>query len=65
MKADNETSALEDWFAAQGHSVKEPSFTDLRQRLKNAYIELRFGLMYFAFPWRWRGFSSKNTICFT
>ena len=37
-------------FQAQGHSVRDENIT-MRQRLKNAYIELRWGFMYNNFPW--------------
>jgi len=49
---DGETTELEDWFIAQGH-VKTPT---LSQMLKNAWIELKFGLDYYDFPWNWRAF---------
>ena len=54
IRADNESSAVEDWFKAQGHSVNEPNI-GIRQRLKNMYVELRYGLNYYNFPWRIRG----------
>jgi len=41
---------VEDWFEAQGHSTTQPKIT-LRQRLKNAFVELKFGMNYFNFPW--------------
>jgi len=53
--SDNETTGLEDWFAAQGHSVRDPNIT-IRQRLKNAYIELKWGLAYHNFPWKIKEF---------
>lgn len=49
---DGETTELEDWFIAQGH-VKTPT---LKQRLKNAWVELKFGFDYFNFPWQWKVF---------
>jgi len=49
---DGETTELEDWFIAQGH-VNSPT---LVQRFKNAWIELKFGLDYFDFPWQWKLF---------
>jgi len=42
---------VEDWFAAQGHRHSENERISLRQHLKNAYVELRFGLAYYNFPW--------------
>lgn len=53
--SDNETTELEDWFKSQGHSAHDPKIT-LRQRFKNAYIELRWGLKYHNFPWNWKEF---------
>ncbi|TRY80906.1 hypothetical protein TCAL_16793 [Tigriopus californicus] len=50
FRADGETSAVEDWFKAQGHSWDEPK-TTIRQRLKNAYVEYRWGLKVYDFPW--------------
>lgn len=43
---------VEDWFSAQGHSTTQPKIT-LRQVLKNAYVELKFGFNYYNFPWNW------------
>ena len=37
MTSDNETTAIEDWFKSQGHTLNEPK-VGIRQRLKNAYI---------------------------
>ena len=37
MTSDNETTAVEDWFKSQGHTLNEPK-VGIRQRLKNAYI---------------------------
>jgi len=53
--ADNETTELEDWFAAQGHSCRDQHVT-IRQRIKNAYIELRWGFVYHNFPWKLKEF---------
>jgi len=61
IRADNESSAVEDWFKAQGHSVNEPNI-GIRQRLKNMYVELRYGLNYYNFPWRIRAFFSAILI---
>ncbi|XP_059097037.1 uncharacterized protein LOC131891464 [Tigriopus californicus] len=56
FRADGETSAVEDWFKAQGHSWDEPK-TTIRQRLKNAYVEYRWGLKVYDFPWDFQGFT--------
>ena len=37
-----------------GHSWDEPKIT-LRQKIKNAYVEYRWGVYYFKFPWRLKG----------
>ena len=37
VSSDNETTAVEDWFKSQGHTLNEPK-VGIRQRLKNAYI---------------------------
>ena len=34
----------------QGHSTKEQNIT-FKQRLKNAYIEYKYGMAYYNFPW--------------
>jgi len=52
MVVDGETTELEDWFVAQGH-VKTPT---LWQLVKNAWIEFKFGLEYYNFPWQWKVF---------
>ena len=54
-RADGEASEVEDWFKAQGH-VGYDKRISLRERMKNAYIELRYGLSYYDFPWEWRAF---------
>jgi len=54
-RADGETTEVEDWFKAQGHVGYEKKIS-LRERMKNAYIELRYGLSYYDFPWQWRMF---------
>ena len=43
---------------AQGHSVRDQNIT-IRQRIKNAYIELRWGFVYHNFPWKLKG---KNRV---
>merc|ERR1712241_428024 len=53
--SDNETTELEDWFASQGHSVRDQNIT-MRQRLKNCYIELRWGFIRHDFPWKLKEF---------
>jgi len=50
MLADEETTHVEEWMAAQGHSTKEQNIT-FKQRLKNAYIEYKYGMAYYNFPW--------------
>merc|ERR1719347_2543999 len=54
-RADGETTEVEDWFKAQGHVGYEKKIS-LRERMKNAYIELRYGLSYYDFPWQWKSF---------
>jgi len=48
--ADNETTELEDWMATQGHSARDQNIS-FKQRLKNAYIEYKWGMAYWNFPW--------------
>jgi len=48
--ADGESTELEDWFKAQGHVGREERIS-IRQHIKNAYVELRYGLIYYNFPW--------------
>ena len=55
QRADGETSEVEDWFKAQGHVGYEERIS-LRQRLKNGWVELRYGLSYYNFPWKWHSF---------
>ena len=52
MLADNETTAVEDWMAAQGHSTRQQNIS-MKQRLRNAYIEFKWGWAYYNFPWNW------------
>ena len=47
---------VEDWFKAQGHVGADQQRLTIRQRLKNAYVELRYGLAYYDFPWEIRTF---------
>ena len=61
IRTDKETSAVEDWFKAQGHSVDEPNI-GMRQRLKNLYVELRFGFDYFNFPWNPKAFAAQIAV---
>jgi len=49
--AEDDSAAVEDWFKAQGHRRVENERLSVRQWLKNAYVELRFGLNYYNFPW--------------
>jgi len=64
-RADGETTEVEDWFKAQGHVGYDKKIS-LRERMKNAYIELRYGLSYYDFPWQWKSFFVGLTawICF-
>jgi len=50
QEADEQATEVEDWFKAQGHAGYEEKIT-IRQRLKNAYVELRYGMTYYNFPW--------------
>jgi len=50
MTVDGETTELEDWFIAQGH-VKKPS---IWQRFSNGWVEFKFGMAYYNFPWEIR-----------
>jgi len=56
-REDGETTELEDWFKAQGH-VRDVPRISLRQRLKNAYVEFRWGLAYYDFPWEFKWFGA-------
>lgn len=57
LRADGEASEVEDWFKAQGYvGTNEGGRRSLRQLLKNAYVELRYGLAYYDFPWRLSAF---------
>merc|ERR1719342_1838396 len=60
-RADGETTEVEDWFKAQGHVGYETKIS-WRQRMKNAYIELRYGLGYYDFPWEWKTFVGWLTV---
>ena len=60
-RVDGETTELEDWFQAQGHVRDEPRIS-LRQRMKNAYVEFRYGLAYYNFPWEWKWFAAGLTL---
>ena len=51
---------VEDWFTAQGHTVHEEKIT-IRQRFKNAYVEYKYGMAYFDFPWKMKQFLAS--IC--
>eukprot|EP00095_Tigriopus_kingsejongensis_P010082 maker-scaffold774_size99688-snap-gene-0.19 protein:Tk10082 transcript:maker-scaffold774_size99688-snap-gene-0.19-mRNA-1 annotation:"molecular chaperone" len=61
IKADGDSCAVEDWFKAQGHSWEEPK-TTWRQKLKNAYVEYRWGLLVYNFPWDFPGFGRSFVI---
>jgi len=54
-RADSESNEVEDWFKAQGHVGHDVKIS-FKQRLKNAYVELRYGLGYYDFPWQWKSF---------
>merc|ERR1712045_988586 len=56
-RVDGESTELEDWFKAQGHVKDEPRLS-LRQIMKNAYVEFRYGLAYYDFPWEWKWFAA-------
>ena len=55
-RADGETTELEDWFKAQGHQGFDVKRISLRQMMKNAYVEFRYGIRYYDFPWEWKNF---------
>lgn len=55
-RADGETTDVEDWFKSQGYVFGSEGRLSLRQMVKNAYVELRYGLAYYDFPWRIRAF---------
>ena len=50
-----DSKAVEDWFEAQGH-VREEERITLRQRLKNYYVEYKYGMAYYDFPWKTKQF---------
>ena len=56
-RADGEATELEDWFKAQGHQGFDVRRISLRQMMKNAYVEFRYGIKYYDFPWEWKNFS--------
>merc|ERR1719295_2251611 len=43
IHADGETTELEDWFAAQGHSVRDQNIT-IRQRIKKCIHRVKMGI---------------------
>jgi len=55
-RADGETTEVEDWFKAQGHQGFDAKRRSLRQIMKDAYVEFRYGLSYYDFPWEWKAF---------
>ena len=59
--ADKETTEVEDWFKAQGHVGSEEKIS-IRQYVKNAYVELRYGLKYYDFPWDMKSFMISLVI---
>ncbi len=59
MYAQGEATPLDKWFREQGHSRSTPDFYDFRQRARNAYVEFKYGMMIYNFPWHWNG-SSKG-----
>ena len=52
---ETESKALEEFFKSQGHSASEPG-VNFRQKLKNLYIEVRYGFNYYNFPWELKSF---------
>ena len=56
-RADGETTEVEDWFKAQGHQGFDYKRISLRQFLKNAYVEFKYGISYYNFPWQWQSFT--------
>jgi len=54
-RADEEATGIEEWFKAQGHVGYDRKIS-FKQRMKNAYVELRYGLNYYDFPWQWKSF---------
>ena len=44
----------------QGHVGNSEGRRSLRQLLKNAYVELKYGLAYFDFPWRLTGMQPRE-----
>ena len=55
-KADGESTEVEDWFKAQGHHGFDEQKISIKQRMKNAYVEFRYGISYYDFPWEWKKF---------
>ena len=55
-RADGESTEVEDWFKAQGHQGFDAKRRSLRQIMKDAYVEFRYGLSYYDFPWEWKAF---------
>jgi hypothetical protein len=63
VKADGETTSVEDWFTAQGHSgYRKDEKISLRQAMKNAYVEVKWGFKYWNFPWKLESQLSKVKI---
>jgi len=61
-RADGETTEVEDWFKAQGHVGYDKKIS-LKQRMKNSYVELRYGFSYYDFPWEWKSFFGQMVVC--
>jgi len=55
-RADGDTTEVEDWFKAQGHQGFDVKRRSLRQVMKDAYVEFKYGLHYYDFPWEWKAF---------
>jgi len=61
-RPDGESTQVEDWFKAQGHHGFNDERISIRQRMKNAYVEFRYGLAYYDFPWEWKKFAAGVTV---
>jgi len=46
----------EEWIKSQGHSGSGADEKSYRQRLKNMYVELRYGFKYYDMPWKIKEF---------
>jgi len=61
-RPDGDSTQVEDWFKAQGHHGFDEESISFRQRIKNAYVEFRYGLSYYDFPWEWKKFVAGMTV---